>query len=1023
MKRTILGLDLGTNSIGWGLIKLDDQNQEAEGGITAAGVRIFQETTDSKSKEPKNQSRREKRGMRRTIARRTRRHRHLQNILRQAGILPDDDKKVEEIMTIGELACNPYLFRKKGLDERLELREFGRVLCHLNQRRGFQSNRKAGSKSSEDSEYKKMMAELEQAIKSKGYRTVGEYLANLDPSESKRMKHTTRDMYKDEFDLIWDKQVTYYPEVLTPELKVRCWKAIFFQRPFRVSGKHVGMCSLEPKNKRAMKASILAQHVRMWQEINNMRRIDPLTYAEIDLTADQKETLFKHLDERKEATFDQLRKKLGFHENEHFNLENGKRKGLKGNTTFHAIKATLDKLKPDKNKWKDLSTEQRQQLAEDLITCASDQEKGLLKRLQTFWGYDEDTAVKLAEVRLDDGYANLSAKAMHKILPYLEKGCMYRDACQKAGYFNPDQPPSNATLEEHLREMRNPIVAKALRQTMKVVRAIVREHGKPDEIVIEMARDLKLSGRKKEEADKRRFENERNNNRVRDILEKEFGMKPSRTDIIKYRLWEECNYCPYTGVVIEREQLFSGEVDIEHIIPYSRSLNDSYMNKTLCMAEENRMIKRNKTPWEAYGHDEKRWQAMLQAIKKFPYPKRQNFTKRVLDTDFVTRQLNDTRYICTAVKSFFEDQGYKVRVSKGQLTSLLRSKWDLEHILGTKADGKKSRDDHRHHAIDAIVTACVSQGMLQRISRESSRLRPGEQLRDRVFRPDEPWTGFKMDVKRVIEEIVVSHQPMRGIRGALHQETAYGLRAGDPNAPKREFVHRVPVDSLTNAQLNKIIDPVVRALVVSHRSEIDHLKQQLKQAKRGYDDALKEVIQSKLQKAQEGLKHKDGVTPIKTVRIVDRMSVSTLFGVPDSRGNLYKYYALGSNHHVEIVRNKTTGKHEGRFVTMMEAANRARREGSPIVQYDHGDEWEFVIWLSINDMVQIIDEDTCELYRVQKIDPTNNRVFFRKHHAATLSIDTEGLQLSMSKITNSTCKKLYVDPIGKVREYIDAKNP
>ena len=175
MKRTILGLDLGTNSIGWDFINLDDQNQKAEGGITAAGVRIFQETTDSKSKEPKNQSRREKRGMRRTIARRTRRHRHLQNILRQAGILPDDDRKVEEIMTIGELACNPYLFRKKGLDERLELREFGRVLCHLNQRRGFQSNRKAGSKSSEDSEYKKMMAELEQAIKSKGYRTIGEH--------------------------------------------------------------------------------------------------------------------------------------------------------------------------------------------------------------------------------------------------------------------------------------------------------------------------------------------------------------------------------------------------------------------------------------------------------------------------------------------------------------------------------------------------------------------------------------------------------------------------------------------------------------------------------------------------------------------------------------------------------------------------------------------------------------------------------------------------------------------------------
>ncbi len=1025
MKRSILGLDLGTNSIGWGLINLDEANQESEGTILGTGVRIFQETTEGVKKELKNRTRREKRGMRRTISRRTRRYKHLQSILRKAGVFPDDERKVEEIMTMGELGCNPYLFRKKGLDEKLELHEFGRAMCHLNQRRGFQSNRKDGSKSKEDTEYKQKMAELGQAIEGSSNRTLGEYLANLDPSESKRKKHTTRDMYKEEFDKLWDKQAEYYQDILTSELKVRCHKAIFHQRPFRVPDRHIGMCSLEPTRKRAMKASVLAQRVRIWQEINNLRRIDPLTYEEIELTMDQKNALFSLMDIKKEIKFDDIRKKLGLHENEHFNLETENRKKLKGNTTYNAIKAALDKQKPKKNKWKDLTADQRLQLAEDLITCAFDQEQGLLNRLQKFWGYDKDTAVKLAEISFDEGYANLSAKAMRKILPFLQDGSMYRQACEKAGYFNSEQPISNHSLEELLRDLRNPVVVKALRQTMKVVRAITRMHGRPDEIVIEMARDLKLSGKKKEEADKRRFSNERENERVRAILETEFGMKPSRNDIIKYRLWEESEHvCPYTGVVIEREQLYSGEVDIEHIIPYSRSLDDSYMNKTLCMAEENRLVKRNRTPWEAYGNDSDRWQAMLQAIRKFPYPKRMNFTRRQLDDDFVSRQLNDTRYICTAVKSVFVAMGYKVRVSKGQLTALLRNKWDLEHILGTKADGKKSRDDHRHHAIDAIVTACVSQGMLQKVSRASSKLHPGEQLRDRVFKPVEPWTGFKMDVERAITGIVVSHQPMRGIRGALHQDTAYGLREGDPDATKREFVHRVPVESLTAAQVKKIIDPEVQKLVIAYRNNIDEAKQQYDRVKKGYDQDLKDFWKTRLDDTQKQLVHKDGSTPIKTVRIADNMSISTMMYVNDASNKPYKYYAQGSNHHVEIIRNKISGKYEGRFVTMMEAARRVRRENLPIVQYDHGEEWEFVMWLSINDMVKYNSGDNKQgIYRVQYIDPVNNVLCFRLHSAATIGNSDERLFASIGKVKTPLFQKLHVDPIGNAREYIDAKNP
>ncbi|MCD4829640.1 MAG: type II CRISPR RNA-guided endonuclease Cas9 [Candidatus Cloacimonetes bacterium] len=1018
MKNTVLGLDLGPNSIGWSLINLNEEEESSNTSeIIDTGVRIFQETEEKKGKKKvsKNLARRTKRGARRTIARRVRRHRLLQGILRQASLLPDDDRQLADLLTIGELGCNPYAFRKKGLDERLEPYEFGRTLCHLNQRRGFQSNRKEGAKKKEDTEYKKMMAELAQAIETSGCRTLGEYLANLPKDESKRRKHTTRKMYENEFELLWDAQAKYHPDILTSGLKVCCYKAIFHQRSFKTPHKHIGWCTLEPSRKRCQRKTLLAQRARIWQDINNLRRLDPQTYDEIELTPEQKQTLFEMFESKKEVSFDQMRtKKLKLHENESFNLESENKKKLKGNTTFAAIKSAMGA-----KAWNDLASEQRESLAEDLITAESNQVEGLLRRLTGHWSFDEETARKLAYAHLEEGYARLSAKALRKILPHLEKGLRYDQACEEAGYNHSDRQLNDADISRLLGEIRNPIVTKALRQTTKVVHAIARMHGRPGQIVIEMARDLKLSGKRKEDADKKRYRNERENEKARTILENEFGMTPRRADIIKYKLWEECKHvCPYTGQVIEREMLFSPDVDVEHIIPYSRSLIDSYMNKTLCMAVENRLHKRNRTPWEAYGHDTVLWEAMLQRIKSFPRAKRMNFTKRKLDDDFVSRQLNDTRYICTAVKDFFKAQGYEVRVSKGQATALLRKKWNVEGILGRREDGKKSRDDHRHHAIDAIVTACTTQGMLQRISRLSAKLPTGTRIRDRKFSPPAPWTGFDMDVEQAISKIIVSHQPQRGIRGALHKEEAYGLRATPEKNGKRDFVHRVKVDDLTDNQASNIIDEHVKQLVRTYRARSKELKQVLKQARRGFDNARRDALQEELKLLAENLKHKDGKTPIKTVRVHEWKKVESMYGVVDVSGKPYKYYCMRNNHHVEIIRNKATGKHEGRFVTMMEAAKRARRDHKDIVQRDHGTEWEFVMWLSINDMVEIGNENGKTLYRVQKMTP--GEVTLRLHTATTLEFKDQAVRISEK---NLRCKKLHVDPIGRVREYIDAKNP
>ncbi|MGD0014632.1 MAG: type II CRISPR RNA-guided endonuclease Cas9, partial [Bryobacteraceae bacterium] len=131
---------------------------------------------------------------------------------------------------------------------------------------------------------------------------------------------------------------------------------------------------------------------------------------------------------------------------------------------------------------------------------------------------------------------------------------------------------------------------KALFEVRKVVNAIVREYGKPGKIKIEMARDVHGSSRQREELHWKILENEKRNKEVRKRLIEDIKIaKPTRDDVIKYKLWEECGKtCPYTGKHISQTALFgeNPEFQIEHILPYDRSLDDSFMNKTLCEVRE-----------------------------------------------------------------------------------------------------------------------------------------------------------------------------------------------------------------------------------------------------------------------------------------------------------------------------------------------------------------------------------------------------------------------------------------------------
>ena len=996
-----LGLDIGTNSIGWAVIGCVDAQEQV--GLIGCGARIFQEAVDVKTKTPKNQARRAARSARRLVSRRKMRRNKILNILLQNNLLPEDAIEREKLFT-GNQLYDPYELRRRALDDKLKSYEFGRVLYHLSQRRGFQSNRKAASK--EDGDVKKAITSLHQEMIDSKSRTLGEYLAS---QSVKRNRYTDRAMYQEEFEQIWQSQQKHYPDLLNPAFKVAIHNAIFFQRPLKIQKNLVGKCTFEPGRKRASRALLEYQRFRMLQDLNHLTIKNPITREYRPLAIDEREELLRLLEKQKTLSWSSARKKLKLHEGEDFNLEEGKKKELTGNRTSYTLRSILEK------QWVEMTQEKQNGLVTDMLTI--DNEQGFLNRMKSHWGFDNDTAEKLAKTELEQGYARLSHKAICKILPHLEDGLNYflasfaaydpcppdkkasiirlvKDgvefdkACKTVGYDKLTNPKPTDELGEPP-YLRNPVVQKAMYETRKLINAIIRQYGKPASIRIEMARDMKLTKRQKEELQKRQNDNKRANERAEKILQDEFGIQnPTREDIQKYNMWLECKMiCPYTGEKISREMLFSPEVDVEHILPYSRSLDDSYMNKTLCMAAENRAVKQNKTPYEAYHADTEKYLKILQQVKPLPWPKRKKFEQKEIDSDkCVTRQLNDTRYICVEVKKYLQQLGVGVEVSKGEATAALRHRWNLNRILARDGIIEKNREDHRHHAVDAVVIALTSRALFQKLSSLSAK--SGVALSERGFHLDKPWPSFYEDVNEKVKNIIVSHAPSRKISGALHEETAYGY-----SEHEKCFVYRKPLSSLTVNEVEKIRDKKIKELAEERLAQSDG------NLKKAFGDANNPLL------------HVDKKTPIRTVRLAINLNPVIVYGVKNRDGSAYKFFKYGNNHHVEIIENIKTGNRKGIFITALEAAKRARRDKTSIIQQDHGQEWKFIMFLAINDMIEIEKDGKRLYYRVQILDGSNKRITFRLHLAATL--DEKNTQL-VGYPNRLRCSKVTIDHLGNI---------
>ena len=782
----ILGIDLGANSVGWAAISRGGGGETQR--IIGSGVRVFEAGVSGSMDRGREESnaalRRTARLQRRQTDRRRRRIGKVYNLLASRGLLPAARSLRERIAAIqildrqlssthGDHVKLAYTLRRKALDEALEPHEIGRALFHLAQRRGFLSNRKERrSNEDERGKVKQKIGELSKKMKESDARTLGEYLSSLDPSETRiRSRYTPRQMYKDEFKEIWDKQSKTRPDLLTEALRAELWQAIFFQRPLLDQTDLIGDCELVPSEKRAPTWHPLAQRFRLLQEVNNLRLEEPSGLAR-PIDDEERSIVIERL-EAGDLPLREFRKLLGLNPKATVNLDRGGKKALIGDRTNEKLRKVF------LHRWDGMNAREKLEAITDLQGALTDDE--LRRKAEKRWelnGLQADEYAAAAGILEIGKYISFSLKALETLLPFMERGESTTEARLQAfpeSSYRTEPKPNLPPVREQLKEIRNPAVVRSLTEMRRVVNELIRRFGKPHEIHIELARDLKASRDEREERWKRMDQRGKERTAAAEGIQRECGNpSPRRGDIEKWLLAEECGWnCPYTGRPISKMGLYdSGEVQVEHIIPYSRSLDDSFANLTLCYVSENAR-KGNRTPLEAYA-DSSDWEDTLNRVRAFkggfarPKVRRFQMTGEEVEAslnNFSSRQLNDTRYASKLAARYVsclfggladEDRNLRVFVTAGQVTAKLRRLWQIEGLLGDSPI--KNRDDHRHHAIDAIVIALTSQGTIQRMASESARAWESGQRRLRDL-PD-PWTGFKFDVSRAVGEIDLKGVPI-----------------------------------------------------------------------------------------------------------------------------------------------------------------------------------------------------------------------------------------------------------------------
>lgn len=1085
-----IGLDVGTNSLGWSVLSLD--KTDTPGKIEAAGARIFADGRDVKTKATLAATRRTARSARRRRDRFKQRQIFLLDELTKAGLFPEDEQARKDLQK-----KNPLELRARALKEKLPLHEIGRAVFHINQRRGFQSNRKdrseevtngkisrsarrlleemglinppmpteeykklskEGKKSARQQESKDRNNALEKLAEQKNL-TYGSFLyarhrckkptrARPGTGEDKLYDvYPTRELYKDEFDKIWTAQAAHHSDLMTDAVRDRIDHVIFTQRPLRPQ--KVGMCAYLKGEERAFRAMPSFQRYRIFQEVNNLEWATSAGKMKLIDFPEGRDAIISLLEKpstkKGNVVFGKMKtelKKWGIAEgNFTFNFETPKRTEFLGNTTSHFMR--------DAGcvgaRWDAWSLEQQDGFVAGMLEKKPDESKAGEMREQT----DDEVKARLrndyqlteyaanncleATAKLDDGTAALSLKAARLLLEKMDKGVMIQsDAVEKAAeehqdFINPFTRMRNGELQDRLPYygevfaadgrhiipgdrlpeeahderkffggVTNPTVHIALNQIRQVVNELIDRYGHPTSIAIELGRNLPAGQEGRREIEKEQKKNQYRNKRLDKIL-LEYGQEAKGDNRLRLLLWEELDddpsgrLCPFSGDAICVADLFNGDAEIEHLIPFSRSLDDSRANKVICSRTANRE-KGNRTPFEAFGHSPNgyAWKEIFERAKKLPKPKQWRFQEDAMeiwarDNDFTARHLNDTRYIGRLTREYLECicRTDKIDVLTGRLTALLRGHWGLNSVLrgdkeplGGQSPKKKNRDDHRHHAVDAIVIGMTSRAMLQKVSSAANR---AEELRlASIFEKHnggksaiDPWDGFRNDVREAVQNIIVSHKSRRKkivpnmTDGQLHNDTALGLiKPIDEAKNEYETVVRRPIDYMADRKrVETIRDPHLRAAFIQ-----------------GFDGG-----------GSVGKSGKEAVRDLagkKGIRRLRCFGPKQAIPIKDKHGKVYKGYQGDSNWGMEIYAFPEGSQKAGEWEGVAISRFNANKSGfQPGTTYRPEPTAYLVMRLQVNDCVEIEESGERRIMRLQQALQSGTLIFVPPNAANTYARD------------------------------------
>jgi CRISPR-associated endonuclease Csn1 len=964
-----LGIDIGIASVG--LAGVDTGSQS----ILFCGAHIFEAAENPKDGASLAQPRREKRGQRRVIRRRSERKKAIRQLLARHALV--DLHIIDQKQVKGQADVTPWRLRKQALERRLTDGEFARVLFHISKRRGFQSNRKGAEPNDLEGKGKKALSgakDLEEAMFRANAGTVGAYLATLTKQrngDGSYENFVTRDLLRQEVRKIFATQQKLGNAKATQELQEEFFDTAFYQRPLQSSEHLVGFCELEPFEKRAPKAAYSAELFVLWSRLNTVK-IRQQYGEERFLTLDEKQRLcdLAHKKHKDGVTYKQARKALDLQDDQRFNISYHKVKAEDNDWSkirdaaektkflqipaYHKLKEALDSGSAiDWQKWTGADRSKLNEIAR-ILSFYEDKDKilNMLSDLEL----TETQTQNLLKITSFSKTLNLSIKAIEAILPFMQQGFTYDKACAAAGYHHSKKEKKSLNKVPVFDDIRNPVVNRALGQTRKVMNAVIQKYGMPERIIVEVGRDVGRRFEDRRKIEKEQKKNQADRERARSRVAELFGISPDDVrggDILKHRLWEEQNcLCPYSNKPITPDMLKdSTATQIDHIIPYQRSWNDSYMNKVLCLTSENQN-KRNELPLEYFSRIGRDTRGLETIARRLPSKKAENLLLENFDDEKASawkdRALNDTRYMSRLLKNHLENLNLEkgVETRNGQLTAHLRNLWGF---------AQKNRDNDRHHALDAIVIACSTQSMVQKVANWHRNKNQSQELKVAV-----PWEGFRDDALAAVDKVFVSRMPVRKVTGAAHEDTIRSIRFAEDGA--RQIVQRIKLQSLNLNKLESLVDKERNIALYTV------LKERLEAHDDKADKAFAEPVYMPVKDPSKTAPR------INSVRIVtnEKSGIEINNGFA-SNGDMVRvdvFQKNGKYFLVPIYVHHFAGK---------ELPNRAVLQGKPEDEWEEMDDKDFLFSLYRNDYVRLKSKkETIEGYYVG-IDRATGAMSIRSH--------------------------------------------